>query len=78
MGGKIVFVGYFIIGQLPRVSTEDRVVSVFEPSDCLFHVVCKLANSLEYPERIHRGLEWTQLLKRSFLDCLQIFSFFVL
>ena len=23
-----------------------------------------LANSLEYPERIQRGLEWTQLLKR--------------
>ena len=24
-----------VIGQLPRVSTEDRVVSVFEPSVCL-------------------------------------------
>ena len=24
----------------------------------------KLANSLEYPERIQRGLEWTQFLKR--------------
>ena len=35
-----------------------------------------LANSLEYPERIQRGLEWTQLLKRlsvcSLLDCEQI------
>ena len=66
-----------------------RVVSVFEPFDCLFHVVSKfshfslfhpslfiqysteecstvqlLASSLEYPERIQRGLEWTQLLKR--------------
>merc|ERR1712175_28022 len=27
-----------VIGQLPPVSTEDRVVSVFEPSDCLFFV----------------------------------------
>ena len=38
-----------------------------------------LANSLEYPERIQRGLEWTQLLKRvSVLWCHQIFSFFPL
>merc|ERR1712240_805864 len=33
-----------VIGQLPRVSTEDRVVSVFEPSDCLFHGVSKFSN----------------------------------
>ena len=42
-----------------------------------------LANSLEYPERIHRGLEWTQLLKRLIVClfsvlCQQIFSFFLL
>ena len=44
------------IGQLPRVSTEDRdrVVSVFE-----------LANSLVYPERIQRGKSGLQFLKRS-------------
>ena len=60
------------IGQLPQVSTEDRdrVVSVFE-----------LANSLEYQERIQRGLEWTQLLKRLSVLCLIVskfsnFSFF--
>ena len=28
-----------------------------------------LANSLEYPERIQRGLEWTQLLKRLCVLC---------
>ena len=42
-----------------------------------------LANSLEYPETIQRGLEWTQLLKRLlvlcvFFSCHQIFSFFPL
>ena len=26
-----------------------------------------MANSLEYPERIQRGLEWTQFLKRLFI-----------
>ena len=40
-----------------------------------------LANSLEYPERIQRGLEWTQFLKRLLVLCLlvckQIFSFFI-
>ena len=34
-----------------------------------------LANSLEYPERIHRGLEWTQLLKR-LIVCLSVCSLF--
>ena len=33
-----------VIGQLPRVSTEDRVVSVLEPSDCLFPGVIKFSN----------------------------------
>ena len=38
------------IGQLPRVSTEDRVVSVFEPCVCLFHGVIKFSNfSLFHP-----------------------------
>ena len=35
------------IGQLPRVSTEDRVVSVFEPFDCLivlWLLDCKFSN----------------------------------
>merc|ERR1712041_23878 len=35
-----------------------------------------LANSLEYPERIQRGLEWTQFLKRlsvcSLIVCLSV------
>ena len=38
-------------GQLPRVSTEDRVVSVFEPSVCLFFVcllVSKFSHFLYY------------------------------
>ena len=42
---KTIFVFMFellicpeLVGQLPRVSTEDRVVSVFEPSVCLFIV----------------------------------------
>ena len=46
--------------------------------------ISQLANSLEYPERIQRGLEWTQLLKRLsvlcslfFVLCKQIFSFFI-
>merc|ERR1712082_236804 len=44
---------YFTIGQLPRVSTEDRVVSVFEPFDCLFHGVCKFSHfSLFHPSLI--------------------------
>ena len=34
----------------------------------LNHVL--LANSLEYPERIQRGLEWTQFLKRLSVLCL--------
>ena len=33
-----------------------------------------LANSLEYPERIQRGNEWTQLLKR-LLVCLSVGKF---
>ena len=50
-----------------------------------------MANSLEYPERIQRGNEWTQFLKRllvpslsvpcllaCLLACKQIFSFFPL
>merc|ERR1711867_269067 len=36
-----------IIGQLPRVSTEDRVVSVFEPS-----VLCVSSNFLIFPSFI--------------------------
>ena len=41
-----------------------------------------LASSLEYPERIQRGLEWTQLLKRVsvcslfFVSKFSHFSFF--
>ena len=31
-----------------------------------------LANSLVYPERIQRGIEWTQFLKRVFFVCLFI------
>merc|ERR1712082_363610 len=34
-----------------------------------------LANSLDYPERIQRGIEWTQFLKRLFFTCGQIFLF---
>ena len=35
-----------------------------------------LANSLEYPERIQRGLEWTQFLKRVFFVlCLLVGKF---
>ena len=34
-----------------------------------------LANSLEYPERIQRGLEWTQFLKRVFFVCLSVSKF---
>ena len=48
----------------------------------LYSLICVLllANSLEYPERIQRGLEWTQFLKRLivlclFFSCKQIFSF---
>merc|ERR1712082_511876 len=45
-----------IIGQLPRVSTEDRVVSVFEPCVCLFFVLCLIvclsANFLIFPSFI--------------------------
>ena len=33
---RVASVFEFSVGQLPRVSTEDRVVSVFEPSVCLF------------------------------------------
>ena len=47
------------------LTTVDKVASVFE---------LELANSLEYLERIQRGLEWTQFLKRlsacSLFDCL--------
>merc|ERR1712240_538636 len=43
--------GIHLIGQLPRVSTEDRVVSVFEPSVCLFFV-CVSANFLIFPSFI--------------------------
>merc|ERR1712215_159567 len=42
-----------------------------QPAVFTYHI---LANSLEYPERIQRGLEWTQFLKRLFVlpmyDCL--------
>jgi len=31
-----------------------------------------LANSLEYPERIQRGLEWTQFLKRLIVCSLSV------
>merc|ERR1712240_168466 len=41
------------VGQLPRVSTEDRVVSVFEFRVCLFFVLCSLsANFLIFPSFI--------------------------
>ena len=42
----------YIVGQLPRVSTEDRVVSVFAPFDCL--IVCSMvsANFLIFPSFI--------------------------
>ena len=36
-----------IIGQLPRVSTEDRVGSVFEPFDCL-SVLCLLVSKFSH------------------------------
>ena len=36
-----------VIGQLPRVSTEDKVVSVFEPSVCL-SVLCKQIFSISF------------------------------
>ena len=39
------------VGQLPRVSTEDRVVSVFEPSVCLI-LACLSANFLIFPSFI--------------------------
>merc|ERR1712033_30957 len=81
------------VGQLPRVSTEDRVVSVFEPFDCSL-IDCKFSNfflfhpslfiqysteecsTVQYkaklgvywpaPSSIHRGIEWSQCLKRLF------------
>ena len=40
------------IGQLPRVSTEYRVVSVFEPCVCLFFVPCVSSNFLIFPSFI--------------------------
>merc|ERR1711873_262454 len=40
-----------VIGQLPRVSTEDRVVSVFEPCVCL-SVPCVSSNFLIFPSFI--------------------------
>ena len=39
------------IGQLPRVSTEDRVVSVFETLACLI-LACLSANFLIFPSFI--------------------------
>merc|ERR1712033_96980 len=40
-----------VIGQLPRVSAEDRVVSVFEPCVCL-SVLCVSSNFLIFPSFI--------------------------
>merc|ERR1712115_547884 len=41
----------------------------------LYSICNLLANSLEYPERIQRGLEWTQLLKRLSVLCLIVSKF---
>ena len=66
------------IGQLPRVSREDperiRVDSVFETC-VLYLFIYLLANSLVYPERIQRGIEWTQFLKRLFFLYLLVSKF---
>ena len=52
------------------------MVSVFEPFDCsLFFVPC-VSSNWPAPSSIQRGLEWTQLLKRSLLDCSLIVSKF--
>merc|ERR1711873_299076 len=45
----------FLIGQLPRVSTEDRVVSVFEPCVCL-SVLSVLVCKFSYFSLFHPSL----------------------
>ena len=70
-----------VIGQLPRVSTEDRVVSVFEPSVCSLSACQQIGQlprvSGEDPERI-RVDSVVETFVCSLLECKQIFSFFVL
>ena len=60
---------------------QSRIVTETKGMDCLLYttLTCRikvqLANSLEYPERIQRGLEWTQLLKRLSVLCLLVSKF---
>ena len=51
------------------------LVSLLNFSSVTLSFLLILANSLEYPERIHRGLEWTQLLKRLSVLCLIVSKF---
>ena len=64
------------IGPLNPAIHGIRVASVIEFSVCVGSLcVCLLANSLEYPERIQRGLEWTQFLKRVLVCSLSVSKF---
>ena len=52
-----------------------RFVSHLKRKHLLSKGFGELANSLEYPERIQRGLEWTQFLKRLSVLCLSVCKF---
>ena len=56
---------------------EKWIMSVVKPNQFLCPLSLSintvlLANSLEYPERIQRGLEWTQFLKRLSVLCVLV------
>merc|ERR1712115_611924 len=56
---KVLYKKKEIDDKTPKLRTEDENKML----KSLSNKMRKLANSLEYPERIQRGLEWTQLLK---------------
>ena len=51
------------------VLTENGDISKIDHNCTLFQTFF-LANSLVYPERIHRGIEWTSVFET--LDCLSV------
>ena len=80
---RVFFVCLFFVSKFSHFSFfHSSLIIQYSTEEC--STVQLLASSLEYPERIQRGLEWTQLLKRLFCvlcslrACKQIFSFFPL
>ena len=69
MDGKQEEILNILVGQLPRVSGKDP-----ERKEWTQLLKRLLANSLVYPERIHRGIEWTSVFE-TFFVCLSVSKF---